>query len=105
MNDTLIDVLTQVVTVDHFDENLYERVVQVLRGEGKTSKLLNSIANTLEEYYNLHNSRSLFGGSKMAIPPEAENEREDLKLYIEALRQGISDFRSEKELRARILKP
>jgi len=100
--DTLIDVLNEVVNADHFSDDLYQRVFRALRAEKKTSKLHTRIANTLEEYYNLHNLRSVFRGHSKPIPPEAEDEREDLKLCIEALRQGIQDFRSLKDLRSKV---
>ena len=98
MNDTLLDLLTQVVNANHFDEDLYQRIFRALGAEKKTNRLLVSVANTLEEYYNYHNRRSVLGGPTGPLPPEAEDEREELKLYIEALRQGITDFKSLKDL-------
>jgi len=87
MHETLIDVLTEVVNADHFGDDLYKRVFRALRAEKKTNKLLTRIANTLEEYYNLHNRQSVFGGNRKPIAPEAESEKEDLELYLVALRQ------------------
>jgi len=102
MNEVLIGVLTEVVNADHFGDDLYQRVFRALSPEKKTNKLLTSIANTLEEYYNCHNRWSLLGRRRQPIAPEAESEKEDLELYLEALCQGLTDFRSIKHLKSRL---
>ena len=102
MNAALIDVLTQVVTAEHFDKSLYERVFRILGTETKASKLLNSIANTLEKYYKLHNRRSLVGGSRMGIPPKLRAKEKSSSSILRLCAQGISDFASLKELRSKV---
>jgi hypothetical protein len=101
----LINLLTEVVSVDHFGEDLYQRVFQALDAENEPNKLKTSIANALEEYHNYHNRRRirLFGpSSNEPVPQEAEDEREELRLYIEALCQGITSFRSLSDLKSRL---
>jgi hypothetical protein len=103
MNDDLVTVLTEVASTDYFSEDLYQKVFRALDAENNPNKLKGAIANALEEYYNYHNRRRirLFGPSSAEpIPPEAEEEREELRLYIQALRQGITDFRSLKDLKS-----
>jgi hypothetical protein len=105
INEELVNLLTEVVSADHFGEDLYQRVFRALDAENNPNKLKVSIANVLEEYHNYHNRRRirLFGpNSNEPIPPEAEDEREELRLYLEALRQGITDFRSLKDLKSKL---
>jgi len=97
-NDTLIQLLTQVINASHFDEDLYQRVFRALGAEGKKDKVFTALSNSLEEYYNYHNRLPVWGGAREPIPPEAEDEREEIKLYTEALRQGVTDFKSLKDL-------
>jgi hypothetical protein len=105
MNDNLEDLLMEVVNADHFGEELYQRVFRTLGAEKKSSKLMVSIANALEEYYNYHNRQRIRLTGQTArepIPPEADDQREELKLYIDALRHGITEFQSSKQLRSKL---
>jgi hypothetical protein len=103
MNDDLVSVLTEVVSADCFSEELYKKVFRALDAKTNPNKLKGAIANALEEYYNYHNRRRIHllgSSSHEPIPPEAEEERNELRLYVEALRQGITDFRSLKDLKS-----
>jgi len=100
--DRLIEALTEVIDARHFDEQLYNRAFRALRELNETNKLTDAIANSLEEYYNYHNRRSLFRKSPLPIAPQAEDEREELMIYREALRQGITDFESPQDLRFKL---
>lgn len=74
-SEALIEVLTEVAHADHFDQRLNERVPRTLGQVKEPHNLLTFIANILEEYYNYH---------KPAIATsQAEDEREELKPYIE----------------------
>jgi hypothetical protein len=105
INNELVSVLTDVVNADYFSEDLYRRVFRALDAENTPNKLRGAIANALEEYHNYHNRRRihLFGPSSTEpLPPEAIDEREELSLYVEALRRGITEFRSLKDLKRKI---
>jgi len=103
MNDDLVSLLTEVVSADYFSEELYKRVFRALDTKTNPNKLKGAIANALEEYYNYHNRRRIHvlgSSSSEPLPPEAEEERNELSLYLEALRHGITDFRSLKDLKS-----
>jgi hypothetical protein len=81
------------------------QIFRLIGAQKKSDRIMVSIGNTLEEYYNCRNRYPINFGRQLAkelIPPEAEEYRHELKLYIEALRHGITDFKSTKDFKDKL---
>ena len=101
MRERLADLLEQIANEQGFDGAKYKEFQEICATTGP-GPVLSEAANTLIEFYNCFNSRSLFGRRIAPNAREVENLRDDLRLFARAIRADITEYRSLKDLRSKL---
>ena len=102
MTQRLAELLEEMAGQSDFDQRKYQEFEELLKLEGSNS-LTSEAANCLIEFNNYLTARSLITGRRVEPDPrELERLRRDLRLFAGAIRAGITQYKSMKDLQKQL---
>jgi hypothetical protein len=102
-NEALIQLLIEVAESSRFDEDLYQRVLDSIGPDARPQRLMLSISNAVAMYRDQIKKARWGRVVNQPTNEEVEQFRDEIKVYIKALRQRVADFTSLKDLRTKLI--